>query len=35
VAHRGYVMENGLIIHADTSQNLLANEKVKEAYLGM
>jgi branched-chain amino acid transport system ATP-binding protein len=35
VAHRGYVMENGLIIYADTSQNLLANEKVKEAYLGM
>ena len=35
VAHRGYVMENGLIIYADSSQNLLANEKVKEAYLGM
>jgi branched-chain amino acid transport system ATP-binding protein len=35
VAHRGYVMENGLIILSDTSQNLLANEKVKKAYLGM
>jgi branched-chain amino acid transport system ATP-binding protein len=35
VAHRGYVMENGLITLADTSQNLLANEKVKKAYLGM
>jgi branched-chain amino acid transport system ATP-binding protein len=35
VAHRGYVMENGLIILSDTSQNLLANEQVKKAYLGM
>ena len=35
VAHRGYVMENGLITLSDTSQNLLANEKVKKAYLGM
>ena len=35
VAHRGYVMENGKIILADTSQNLLANEDVKKAYLGM
>jgi len=35
VAHRGYVMENGKIIIADTSQNLLANEDVKKAYLGI
>ena len=35
VAHRGYVMENGKIILADTSQNLMANEKVRKAYLGM
>jgi len=35
VAHRGYVMENGRIILADTSQNLLANEDVKKAYLGI
>ena len=35
VAHRGYVMENGNIILSDTSQNLLANEDVKKAYLGM
>jgi branched-chain amino acid transport system ATP-binding protein len=35
VAHRGYVMENGHIILADTSQNLLANEDVKKAYLGI
>jgi len=35
VAHRGYVMENGLITLFDTSKNLLANEEVKTAYLGM
>ncbi len=35
VAHRGYVMENGRIILSDTSQNLLANEDVKKAYLGI
>lgn len=35
VAHRGYVMENGRIILSDNSQNLLANEDVKKAYLGM
>ena len=35
VAHRGYVMENGKITLADTSQNLMANEEVKKAYLGI
>jgi len=35
VAHRGYVMENGRIILSDTSQNLLSNEDVKKAYLGI
>jgi len=35
VAHRGYVMENGRITLSDTSQNLLANENVKKAYLGI
>ena len=35
VAHRGYVMENGKITLSDTSQNLMANEEVKKAYLGM
>ncbi|MFZ5570125.1 MAG: ABC transporter ATP-binding protein [Thermodesulfobacteriota bacterium] len=34
VAHRGYVLENGRIILADTAANLLANEAVKKAYLG-
>ncbi len=35
IAHRGYVMENGAIIMADQSKNLLANEQVRKAYLGM
>ena len=35
VAHRGYVMENGRITLHDTSQNLLENEEVRKAYLGM
>jgi branched-chain amino acid transport system ATP-binding protein len=34
-AHRGYVMENGAITLTDTGENLLANEDVKKAYLGM
>ncbi|MEE4356814.1 MAG: ABC transporter ATP-binding protein [Desulfococcaceae bacterium] len=35
VAHRGYVMENGKITLSDTAANLLANEEVKKAYLGI
>jgi branched-chain amino acid transport system ATP-binding protein len=35
VANRGYVMENGSITLQDTSDHLLANEKVREAYLGI
>lgn len=35
VAHRGYVMENGLITLSDTADSLLANEDVKKAYLGI
>ncbi len=35
VAHRGYVMENGRITLSDSSQNLLADENVKKAYLGI
>ncbi len=34
-AHRGYVMETGRITMTDTGENLLANENVKKAYLGM
>jgi branched-chain amino acid transport system ATP-binding protein len=34
-AHRGYVMETGRITLTDTGENLLANEDVKKAYLGI
>jgi len=34
-AHRGYVMENGRIIMADAAANLLTNEDVRKAYLGI
>jgi branched-chain amino acid transport system ATP-binding protein len=35
VADRGYVMETGSITMTDTGKNLLANEDVKKAYLGI
>jgi len=35
VAHRGYVMENGRITLADSAENLVADEGVKKAYLGI
>ncbi len=34
VAHRGYVLETGRIVLADTASALLTNEDVKKAYLG-
>ena len=34
IADRGYVMENGAITLEDRAENLLANEAVKNAYLG-
>ncbi|VEN73596.1 leucine/isoleucine/valine transporter subunit; ATP-binding component of ABC superfamily [Candidatus Desulfarcum epimagneticum] len=35
VAHKGYVMENGRIILHDTAKNLLSNDDVRKAYLGI
>ncbi len=35
IAHRGYVMENGAITLEDQAANLLSNEEVKKAYLGI
>ncbi len=35
VANRGYVMENGKIVLEDSAGNLLSNEEVKRAYLGV
>jgi branched-chain amino acid transport system ATP-binding protein len=34
VAGRGYILQTGLIVLADTSANLANNEEVKKAYLG-
>jgi branched-chain amino acid transport system ATP-binding protein len=35
VADRGYVMETGRITLTDSAENLLANENVRRAYLGI
>jgi len=35
LADRGYVMENGRITLMDSAENLLANDDVRKAYLGM
>jgi len=35
LASRGYVIETGKIIAADTSQNLLSDNRIREAYLGI
>ena len=35
VAHRGYVLQTGQIVLADTAQRLAANEMVQKAYLGI
>lgn len=35
IAHRGYVIENGRITLSGDSADLLANQEVKKAYLGM
>jgi len=34
VAHRGYVLQTGRVILADTAANLAANQDVRRAYLG-
>ena len=33
-AHRGYVIQTGKILLADSAANLAANEQVRQAYLG-
>lgn len=35
VAHRGYVMQNGVIVKSDSSEALMADEEVRAAYLGV
>ena len=35
LADRGYVLENGRIVLEDSGQNLLANDDIRKAYLGV
>ena len=35
ISDRGYVLQNGVIIMTDTGQNLLKNDDVRKAYLGV
>ena len=35
LADRGYVLETGKVVIEGTGRELLSNEKVREAYLGM
>jgi branched-chain amino acid transport system ATP-binding protein len=35
IAHRGFVLESGRVVLAGTGQELLANERVRQAYLGL
>ncbi len=35
IAHRGYVIQSGRIVHSGTARELLDSEEVRKAYLGM
>jgi len=35
IAHRGFVLESGRVVLSGTGAELLANQKVREAYLGL
>jgi branched-chain amino acid transport system ATP-binding protein len=35
LAHRGYVLESGRVVLEGTGKELLANTRVREAYLGL
>jgi branched-chain amino acid transport system ATP-binding protein len=35
LAHRGYVLEAGRVVMSGTGSELLANEEVRKAYLGL
>lgn len=35
VADRGYVLETGNIVGADTAENLLKNDLIRKSYMGM
>lgn len=35
IAHRGYVLENGMIVTEDDSSRLLSDDRVRKSYLGL
>lgn len=35
IAHRGYIIQNGRIVHSGTASELLGSEEVHRAYMGM
>jgi branched-chain amino acid transport system ATP-binding protein len=35
LAHRGYVLENGRIVMSGTGRDLLADDRVRKAYVGI
>ena len=35
ISDRGYVVQNGAVLLADAAKNLLSNEMVRAAYLGL
>ncbi len=35
IAHRGFVLESGRVVLSGTGEELLANQRVREAYLGL
>ena len=35
IAHRGYVLQTGRVVHTGTAQELLDSEEIRRAYMGM
>ncbi|MGO9121804.1 MAG: hypothetical protein ACLQPD_29855 [Desulfomonilaceae bacterium] len=35
IAHRGYVIQSGKIVHSGSARDLLDSEEIHKAYLGM
>jgi len=35
IAHRGYVLQTGRVVHSGTAQELLDSEEIRKAYMGM
>jgi branched-chain amino acid transport system ATP-binding protein len=34
IAHQGYVLETGSVVHSGTGQDLLRSPEIRKAYLG-